>query len=369
MVLPGRTASQSIINLEGEYARLYNSTKDKVVSIAVSSVPSRNEGYYPPDEESGYQVAVGSGFIFDSLGHIVTTSSVTRQGNLFRITYYDGSSRFAQMVGTDPELNISVLKVTHSPFLPPLYADSGNVNPGHWVGLLGNAYGVFPSFVYGTAAGFNNNGHILVTADISPGSAGGMIINSRGEVVGMMAYKLTEQVPFDLTLRKSERDLVRSDFHQGNVDLPVGGMSLAIPAHQILKSGRKIIAGQLKPRAFLGVYSDNLDRNWARRMFNIDHGVFISEVLSGSPAWRAGIREGDILLKFEGFRIMNTTQLKNLINGMSPESEVNASLLRAGKIVKVEIVLGALTVTGQNYNNQSYSSPPARDSLRGNRPR
>ncbi|HDS01391.1 MAG TPA: serine protease, partial [candidate division Zixibacteria bacterium] len=295
LLIPASAAGQRLKNLENEYASIYETAKHYAVTISVSAVPTARSNYFPPSRRGGYETAIGSGFIYDSLGHIVTSSSVTEQGNLFKITFADGSSRYADLLGVDLENGVAVLKVRQPPYAAPQFADSDRLVPGHWVGLVGNSFGIFPSFAYGIAAGRNDNGDILVTADLSPGCAGGVVVNSEIKVVGMIAYKLTEPVSlgnlnFAERSGMKEKSLLLTD---SEIEFPVGGYSLMIPSNKIAESAEGIISGRIHHGAFLGVIPEDLDIIWAKRVFNINYGVYITQVQDNSPAYRAGIREGD----------------------------------------------------------------------------
>lgn len=331
---------QGLKSLEQEFTRIYNRARSYAVTITVSDIPSSRSNFLQPQAERSYETAIGSGFIFDSLGHIVTTSTVTSQGNLYKILFADGSSIFADLIGTDLEQNIAVLQVSAHPFQPPRIDDSDNVTPGSWVGVIGNSFGVFPSFNHGFAAGINKNDDILVTADLSPGSAGGPAVNSDGHVVGMIAYKLTEPTELN-SIRFGDNTTKKSLlFTSGEVDLPVGGYSLVIPSNRIVAAVRDIISGRINHAGFLGIYPEDLDMNWAKRVFNITYGVYISNVLKDSPAYRAGIREGDLLLEYNNYRILNSEQLRQLILNGQPGTEVKISIMRGGKIRIFKTVLG-----------------------------
>ena len=348
--------AQNLKIFEQELSQIYDLSKQYAVTITVSAIPTTRSNYITPGNNGSYEIAVGSGFIFDSLGHIVTTSSVTEEGNLFKIIFSDGTSMFADLVGTDLEHNISVLKTSARLFQAPRFADSDKLTPGLWIGVISNSFGVFPAFAYGFMAGTNDSDEILVTADLSPGSAGGMVINSDGFVVGMIAYKLTE--PTELTSIRfgdvaSQKALL---FTSGEVELPVGGYSLVIPANRVVERARDIISGRIKHGGFLGIYPEDLDMDWAKRVFNISHGVYIANVLKDSPAFRAGVREGDILLTYNGYRIRSSNQLRRLILNGLPGAEVDISILRGGRIKTLKTTLGQYKTIFPDKTSGEYES-------------
>ncbi|NIS15805.1 MAG: PDZ domain-containing protein [candidate division Zixibacteria bacterium] len=363
LLIPADAAGQRLKSLENEYASIYQSARHYAVTISVSSVPTGRNTYFPPSRRGGYETAIGSGFIYDSLGHIVTSSSVTEQGNLFKITFADGTSRYADLLGVDLENDVAVLKVGQPPYAAPRFADSDKLVPGHWVGLVGNSFGIFPSFAYGIAAGRNNNDDILVTADLSPGCAGGVVVNSDVKVVGMIAYKLTEPVSlgdlnFSDRTELKEKSLLLMD---SEIEFPVGGYSLMIPSNKIVQAAQGIITGRVNHGAFLGIIPEDLDIKWAKRVFNINYGVYITEVQENSPAYRAGIREGDILLRFGWHRILNSEQLRKLILNSKPESTIEIKILRAGKTRMLTAKLGyAYQAGGEAGLRSGYVAPSKR---------
>ncbi|MBD3216808.1 MAG: PDZ domain-containing protein [candidate division Zixibacteria bacterium] len=362
-LLSNSLCAQRLKSLENEYARIYETSKHFAVTVSVSAVPTARSTYFPPSRSGGYETAIGSGFIYDSLGHIVTSSSVTEQGNLFKVTFSDGSSRYAELVGIDLENNVAVLEVRQPPYAAPGFADSDSLLPGHWIGLVGNSFGIFPSFAYGIAAGRNHDGDILVTADLSPGCAGGIVVNSDARVVGMIVYKLTEPVLLG-DLRFSEPNSSRKKtlvLPDSEIELPVGGYSLIVPSNKIVEAAEGIITGRVDHGAFLGIIPDDLDVDWAKRVFNINYGVYISEVQEDSPADRAGIREGDILLEYGWHKITGSRQLRKIILNSQPEDEVDIKILRAGKIRKLTARLGyAYQAAGRSGNQGGYVAPSRR---------
>ena len=325
--------AQGLTEMERACTSIFNKNKNFAVTVSVSAVPTGKNSYFPPAKSQGYEVAIGSGFIYDSLGHIVTSASVTNQGNLYKITFNDGSTRYADLVGTNLENSISILKVTAMPFPAPKYANSDEISPGSWIGVIGNFFGIFPSFATGIISSRNDDDNFLVTADISPGSAGGLVVNSRGEIVGMIAFKLTETVNLNHILINDISANVQKSLVMTNasVELPVGGFSLVISSQQILKAANELI-GNKRSGAFLGVVPEDLDVNWAKRVFNINYGVYLTNVEEQSPAYNAGIREGDILLEYNNHRILNSEQLRRLIYSTEVDEQVSIKILRAGRI-------------------------------------
>ncbi len=353
--------AQRLKSLEQEFAGIYNRTKAYAVTITVSDVPSQRINFLQPQANRSYETAVGSGFVYDSLGHIVTTSTVTSQGNLYKVLFSDGTSIFADLVGTDLEQNIAVLKVTTQPFPPPRFADSDDITPGLWIGVIGNSFGVFPSFAHGFVAGVNKNDDILVTADLSPGSAGGLVVNSDSRVIGMIAYKLTEPTQLNSIRFGDETGQKSLLFTSGEVELPVGGYSLVIPSNRIVAAVGDIISGRINHAGFLGVYPEDLDMDWAKRVFNITYGVYIANVLKDSPAYRAGVREGDLLLEYNKYRILNSEQLRQLILNGLPGTAVDISIMRGGKIRVFKALLGKY----QRVPSYEQSSGGHDDNIRG----
>lgn len=369
IILSSPLSAQRLKSLENEYSRIYESTKNYAVTISVSAIPSSRSSYYPSTGTENYEVAIGSGFIYDSLGHIITSSSVTDQGNLFKITFADGTSRYADLIGVDFENKVSVLKAPQPPFPAPHFADSDLLTPGHWIGLVGNSFGIFPSFAYGTMAGKSDNGDILVTADLSPGCAGGLVVNSDGNVVGMIAYKLTEPVSVNSMRKNNEgakgekKAPVLTDVE---LEIPVGGYSLVIPSNRIKEAADGVISGKISHGAFLGVVPENLDIEWAKRVFNINYGVYITKVQENSPAFKAGIRDGDILLDFGWHKILNAAQLRKIILNSEPESKVNIKILRAGKTRTMTAELGyAYQASGNSSTQSGYITPSRKQDVPG----
>jgi serine protease Do len=334
--------AQKLKDYERELSAVYNLSKNYTVTISASVIPYSSNNLYFPQRDEKYETTIGSGFLFDNSGHIVTTASVIGNGTLFRITFADGTTRFADLIGIDPIRSIAVLKVNSPPFPPPTFADSDNLTPGHWIGLIGNSFGIFPSFSYGITSGRDEEGLLLVTADISPGGAGGLAINSDGLAVGMVAFKLTEPSGINSIQLDGEKFGKKDPLVLGNakIDLPVGGYSLVIPSNTLRQIAGVIISGEANHGGFFGVVPEDLDLDWAKRVFNINFGVYITDVQAESPAYQAGIREGDILIKYNWHKITSSAQLRRLIYDTDPGIEVDIAIMRGGRIRDLKATIG-----------------------------
>lgn len=265
--------------------------------------------------------SLGSGFIIDKEGFILTNNHVIEGAEDIKVKLYDGQVFDAKVVGRDPKSDIALLKINPRRVQLPVakLGDSDSLRVGDWVIAIGNPFGLEHTVTVGVISakgrviGMGPYDDFLQTdASINPGNSGGPLFNLRGEVVG-----------------------INTAIVQGGQ-----GIGFAIPINMAknllpqLKKG-KVVHG------FLGVYIQDLTPELAERFgLKEPKGALVTEVMAGSPAEKAGFKKGDIIVKFDDKEVPNSYVLRRLVGSTPPGKRVKVEALRKGKPITLWVTLG-----------------------------
>ena len=270
-----------------------------------------------PEQEQKQQ-SLGSGFIVDKAGYILTNNHVVAKADDIKVTLSDGRSYEAEVKGTDPKTDIALIKIDAENHLPVAsLGDSDALQVGEWVMAIGNPFGLNHTVTVGVVSG---KGRVLGTgpydnfiqtdASINPGNSGGPLINMDGDVVGI-------------------NTLI---FASGQ------GLGFSIPIN--LAKG---IMDQLREtgtvtRGWLGVQIQTVTPELAKSL-NLPEakGALIAGVFKGDPADKAGIKVGDVVVEFDGNPIETDRELVAIVGNTLVGKEVKVKALRNGKEVKLTV--------------------------------
>jgi Do/DeqQ family serine protease len=289
----------------------------------------------PPDSgprERPFQSA-GSGVIFDAKsGYIVTNAHVVENASEITVTLQDGRDLKAEVVGSDEQSDVAVVKVKSDGTLVQIgLGDSAKVEVGDFVLAIGNPFGLQHTVTSGIISGLSRSGinpdgyedFIQTDASINPGNSGGALVNLRGELIGINTAILSRS--------------------GGNI-----GIGFAIPvnmAHSVMD--QLIKYGSVK-RGQLGVsmYTVTPDIAHALGLPNA-LGALVSQVADGSPAEKAGIHINDVITSVNGQQVKSNSELRNSIGLLRVGDKVEIGLLRDGKSLKVTAIISDTTATTQ----------------------
>lgn len=359
--------SASLKDLDGEISALLSSVQPSVVTVYAF----RDSDPVGPDyaiAPSHIDTAIGSGIVYDTAGHIVTTGHVIRGSNRFEVHTWNGRKFSAVMVGIDTEFDLSVLKVSPGQLKPMPIAERRPVRAGSLMFAVGNSYGIPNSASLATAVGYRADGSLQVSANLTPGFSGGPVVNTSGRLVGMISAKLTEPVALgSLELYQGEGGTSETwSFSGASLELPSTGVILAICASDYRTAADRVIEGFHNKRGFLGVQPEDMAGEFLTKVFGLSNGVMISEVLDNSPAWKVGLRSGDILTHFLGREIQSAEELRDLIGRNRPGDIVTLKAFRDGRSLSYTVQLtstdfytyhlSTLEKSG-TYNTASSSTP------------
>jgi len=274
------------------------------------------------------QTGVGSGVILDPRGYILTNFHVVQQGRMITVRLSDGRTAQAEMVGGFEETDLAVLKIDAPGLRPASFGDSEAIGVGEWVLAVGSPFG-FEQTVTAGIISAKGRGQIdpqassdgptrfqeflQTDAAINPGNSGGPLVDLDGKVVG-------------INTAIASRDGGSS------------GLGFAIPADVARVVMERIIERGRVDRGWLGVSMDRLDPEIAYTL-GIEGGVRVAGVLDNSPAARAGLREGDIIVSLGGRRTENVTRLGNAIMLSEPGKPAEVEFFRAGQRMKASAVM------------------------------
>jgi len=272
------------------------------------------------------QGGLGSGFIIDNNGTILTNYHVVDGAQKIVVTLADGKNYDAKVVGKDQKSDIAVIKIDAGRELPAVaLGDSDRLEVGEWVMAIGNPFGLDHTVTSGIVSAKGRNigsgpydNFIQTDASINPGNSGGPLINLRGEVVGINTAIFSQS--------------------GGNI-----GIGFAIPANSVkellpqLRDTGKVVRG------YLGTSVQKLTPEIAESLgLKQARGALVAEVLKGSPAERAGVKAGDIIVEFDRKEIKESADLPIQVARVAPGTTVQVRVWRDGKDVILPLTVGEM---------------------------
>jgi serine protease Do len=269
---------------------------------------------------------VGSGFVYDDHGHILTNNHVVENANKITVTFYDGVETTAKVVGTDPQTDVAVIKVDKTEYPPLPKGVSGKLKVGELVMALGSPFNLSQSVTTGiiSATDRNNLGingqdsyesFLQTDAAINPGNSGGPLVNMDGQVVGVTSSIMTGS--------------------RGN-----DGVGFAIPIDMASTISDNLIKNGKVRRSRVGIALDPLTPAMAKQL-GLDpkvKGVLVAEVLKGSPADKAGLKGGDVITGFNGNPVLSLPAFRLTVASSESGREFGLSYWRDGREHSATIV-------------------------------
>lgn len=262
-------------------------------------------------------ISQGSGFFASSDGHILTNAHVVKGASKITIVLHDGREMAAEVVGFDVSTDVAVIKVAgkNFPFLP--LGDSDELEIGEWVIAIGSPFQLQASVTVGviSAKGRQNlritdfEDFLQTDAAINPGNSGGPLINLSGQAIGINTAIVSKGGGYM-------------------------GIGFAIPSNMVKYIMQQIMDSGTVTRSYLGVSLQPLDQDMADA-FGLERpeGALVAEVIKGSPAEAAGLKQGDIIIQYDNTPVKSIGSFRNEIAMMKPGTKVNLKVNRNGKIV------------------------------------
>ncbi|HTA89749.1 MAG TPA: DegQ family serine endoprotease [Polyangiaceae bacterium] len=285
----------------------------------------------PQGQEDRREQGMGSGVIVSKDGYVLTNNHVVADAQEIKVTTSDRHNYDATVIGTDPKSDLAVIKIKGDVqnLTPVEFGDSGRLRLGDIVLAIGNPFGVGQTVTMGivSAKGRSDLGietyedFIQTDAAINPGNSGGALINSEGKLVGINTAILS-----------------RSGGYQGiGFAIP---SNMASPIMDSLKKSGKVVRG------WLGVAIQDVDQELADAMkLPSATGILLSDVKPGTPAAKAGLMRGDVVLKVDGKVVDTSGQFRNVIAASGARHKAHLDFVRDGKTASTDVELGEMPET------------------------
>lgn len=303
--------------------------------------------FLPPgmEEREHRTNALGSGVIVDAdAGYILTNNHVVENVDEITIRLMDKREYIAEIIGTDPGSDVAVLKIEAENLTSIQLGNSAEVRVGEWVIAVGSPFspnlshtvtaGIISALGRSNIIGANKYEDFIQTdAAINPGNSGGALLNLNGELIGINTAIAT------------------GGFERAN-----RGVGFAIPSNMAKNVMDDLIAKGYVQRAWLGVYIQDLNDATARALdLDIRNGALVGDVVDDSPAEKAGIETGDVIVKFEDEEIRDPSHLKNIVSSSEPDRRVRIGIIRNGRNKTVAVRLEELP------SKHSLAASPEKD--------
>ncbi|MCH1430265.1 MAG: Do family serine endopeptidase [Chlamydiales bacterium] len=280
--------------------------------------PSRPER----DPNQSIVIGQGSGFLISANGYILTNNHVIQNADIITVRLNDKREYQAEIIGTDQHTDIALIKIESQedfPFLALGNAEEQQV--GSWVVAIGNPFGLQASVTVGTlsAKGRNNlritdyDDFLQTDAAINHGNSGGPLTNADGEVIG-----------------------INTAIVNGGT-----GVGFAIPSSMVKYVVSQLMENGAVVRGYLGINLQPIDSDLAKQ-FGLKEvaGTIITQVIEGTPADKAGLKQGDIILEYNGYKAESLASFRLDVSMMKPGSEVSLKVDRDGEVKEFSVIIG-----------------------------
>ena len=297
------------------YADIYKKVSPSVVAIVV-------------DEIQLGAKSSGSGVIMNSEGYVITNNHVVQGGDRYTVVLNDSTSYQAQLIGTDEQTDLAVIKIDGKDLVPAEFGSSEDLQVGDRAFAIGSPGGIEfqNSFTGGFISAINRDVTIndrvmnLIQTDtaINPGNSGGALINSEGQVIGITSSKLSAG---------------------GSGSASIEGMGFAIPTTTVKEVCDQLIAyGHVTGRPAIGISGYDVDEMRAY-YYDIPQGVMVTDVDMASDAYAKGIRPGDMIIGADGEEITSMKEVNAIKNKKKAGDTMELTIYRGDKTMKVTIAL------------------------------
>lgn len=330
---PVKTVPKDILATQQAFITLVKQATPSVVNISTISKKKLVQPLFQfspffhdffDGEQPRYRrdTSLGSGFIINRDGYILTNDHVVRDAETIKVKLSNDTVYTGKVVGSDPKTDIAVIKIDSKEPLPvAVLGDSSKLQVGQWAIAIGNPFGLDRTVTVGvvSATGRSNMGietyedFIQTDASINPGNSGGPLLNIYGEVIGInSAIVATGQ-----------------------------GIGFAIPVNMAKHVVEQLISKGTVSRGWLGVSIQPVTEDIAAS-FGLKKaaGALVNQVVDGSPAAKAGIKQGDIIRAIDGTEVKEVSQLQRLVGDLPIGKRVKVTVFREGKEVTLSLVIG-----------------------------
>jgi len=308
-------------------------------------------------ERTRREQSLGSGIIISPDGYILTANHVVDGMDEIKVAIPDSNREYtAKVIGADPPTDVAVLKIDATGLPAITLGDSDQLEVGDVVLAIGNPFRVGRSVTMGIVSALGRNGRnigmpdsgysiqdfIQTDAAINPGNSGGALVDAEGRLIGIN------------TMIKSS-------------SMGSEGIGFAVPINLARHVMERLISSGRVARGYLGIHMQDVDAELAQQ-FNLSsqNGVLVDDVISGTPADKAGIKPGDFVTEFNGKEVDDGNSLQLAISECSPGSDATMKLIRNGTATTLTVKLAELPVGApQNKNAKTAPASTKTDALDG----
>ncbi len=268
--------------------------------------------------------ALGSGVILTQNGYIVTNNHVVEGATEITVTIPGSTKEYtAKLIGTDKDSDLAVIKIDATDLKPIQLGDSNYLKVGDVVFAVGNPFGVGETVTQGIVSALNKNhvginqyeNFIQTDASINPGNSGGALVDSRGALVGINSAILSRS--------------------GGN-----NGIGFAIPVSMVKRVATSLISNGKVTRGYLGVTISDLNSD-LNALYNHKQGAVIVNLEENGPAYKAGLKRGDLIYKINGKAIKDAASLKSTVATLKPNNPADFEIERNKKEMKAKVIMGS----------------------------
>ncbi|MFZ0321985.1 MAG: Do family serine endopeptidase [Candidatus Sulfotelmatobacter sp.] len=281
---------------------------------------------HPMKPQTQIEHGIGSGVLISPEGYIVTNNHVIDGAVDINVTLQDRRIMHAKLIGADPLTDLAVIKIDGTNFPNAPWGNSTALRPGQTVLAFGNPFGFRFTVTRGIISGLNRpnpfsqnrrspGSFVQTDAAINPGNSGGPLVDARGEVIGINTFLVSSSNSFS-------------------------GMGFAIPTQIVRPTVEALIRNGKVSHGYMGIgISDVTPEN--AKFFHVtnNEGAVISQVESGSPAEKAGLKVGDVITELDGQKVSDASQLQIEVGQKQPGSSIKLEALRDGKSISVPVTL------------------------------
>ena len=286
--------------------------------------------------------SLGSGVIVSSDGYILTANHVVRDADEIKVAIGDNDNKKydAKVVGTDPRTDVAVLKISATGLPAITFGDSSQMEIGDVVLAIGNPFGIGETVTMGIVSATGRHGYgingpggyedfIQTDAAINPGNSGGALIDAQGRLVGINTWIATSS---------------------GGSE----GVGFAVPANLARRVMESLITGGKVSRGYLGIHPQDVTPDLAKAFgLGTSTGALVGGVMSDTPAAKAGIKDGDVIIGFNDKPVEDAHSLTLMVSECAPGTSATVKIIRKGQTKTLTVKLGELP--GDNNNNSSQT--------------
>ncbi len=308
------------------------------VSVPTPVFPFENDPFFryffgqaEPRRYKKEMRGIGTGMIIDGEGHILTNNHVVSGAQKIMVKMVTGEEFEAKLVGADPKTDLAIIRIKPFTIIPYLtFGNSDKLRVGEWVVAIGSPRGLEQTVTAGIISAKHRTGildpssyqdYIQTDVAINPGNSGGPLLNLAGEVIGVNAAIISESGGFE-------------------------GIGFAIPSNMAAPIADSLIKAGKVVRGWIGLNVQEVPASLTKRLnWKGAKGAFVTEVMKGGPAEKAGIQKGDIIVTLDGTTIESVNDFRNRIATAKVMKKIEVGLFRKGERMSVHPVVAAYKST------------------------